>query len=211
MAQRRPLSPILAPNFSPTEESLRDKYPLLVSRKMDGIRCVMCPTGGRDERTVELRSRSWKVIPNVRLRGYFNHLIDFCDHFDYVLDGEIWSTELTFQELMSVCMSRDKVVPDSIRYWIFDGMTYSEWWHDGEDGFETRYQDVVSKFDGKPQLKGNGNLVTQFPANTWSEIQKWYEHALSCHGEGIVIRSSYLCPYLEAKTTGASRVLSFVT
>ena len=81
--------PMLAPNQKVDLNKV--KYPLLASYKVDGIRCLFIKG--------EMLSRSLKPIQNKQLREKFRELIDRSKDCGLILDGEIYSPELTFQEI----------------------------------------------------------------------------------------------------------------
>lgn len=89
--------PILAPN---QEIDLTDiVYPILASYKYDGIRCIFFKG--------EILSRSLKPIVNKQLREKFKPITDYTKQYSLILDGEIYSPDLTFQEITSFVMTQD--------------------------------------------------------------------------------------------------------
>lgn len=84
------------------EEPSRLKFPVLVTPKIDGIRCVILADGPR--------TRSLKEIPNL-------HIAHSLADLPLGLDGELTVGE-KFQDCTSGIMSRDGT-PDFI-YWVFD-------------------------------------------------------------------------------------------
>lgn len=84
------LSPMLAHDYNKRGKSIR--FPCFVQRKLDGVRCLAFPSRG-------LFSRNNKQFP---------HLEHICANIDrlkdkpIVLDGELYSDELTFQEIVGI-------------------------------------------------------------------------------------------------------------
>ena len=89
--------PILAPNDQPNLDDI--KYPILASYKLDGIRCIF--------KNGEMLSRSLKPIVNKQLREKFKPIADYTKQYSLILDGEIYSHELTFQEITRAVMTQD--------------------------------------------------------------------------------------------------------
>jgi DNA ligase-1 len=115
--------PLLAPNQEVDLDNI--KYPLLASHKLDGIRCIFYKG--------EILSRSLKPIQNKQLREKFEPLRKFSEEFKYVIDGEIYSPELKFQDIVSFVMTKDledkksikkfgKVmeIPEHLKFYCFD-------------------------------------------------------------------------------------------
>jgi len=97
--------PFLAPN---KEINLSEiKYPLLASMKLDGVRCII--------KDGQILTRSLKSLPNRQLNEKFEALRKFTKLNDCIFDGEIYSHELTFQEIMSFCMTDDLTDLKSIK------------------------------------------------------------------------------------------------
>lgn len=121
--KEKTFKPILAPNEQPNLEELN--YPLMASYKLDGIRCIFYKG--------QILSRSLKQIQNKQLREKFEPIRKYSEENDLILDGEIYSQELTFQEITSFVMTQDfedkksikkfgKVmeIPDHLKYYCFD-------------------------------------------------------------------------------------------
>ncbi len=81
--------PMLAHDYNKRGNSI--KFPCYVQRKYDGTRCVAIPTKG-------LYSRNKKKYPHLE------HILEDIKHLpdSLVLDGELYSTELTFQEIVGL-------------------------------------------------------------------------------------------------------------
>ena len=105
--------PMLYPNESVSYDVITKPY--MVSYKMDGLRCVF--------KNGHMLSRSLKEIPNKQLQERFAHLKKMSIEHDEIYDGELYSDELTFQEITHFCMSDDlksEELPESIKFYCFD-------------------------------------------------------------------------------------------
>ena len=99
------IKPMLAPNKQPNLDEL--SYPLLSSNKLDGIRCIF--------KNGEMLSRSLKQIQNKQLHQRFQVLKNYTKIHNVILDGEIYSHKLTFQEITSFVMTQDFTDKKSIK------------------------------------------------------------------------------------------------
>jgi DNA ligase-1 len=182
--------PILAPNDEPKLEDIQ--YPLLASRKLDGIRCIF--------KQGEMLSRSLKPIVNKQLREKFLPLIEYTKENNVILDGEIYSHDLTFQEITRYVMTQDfedkrsikkfgKVltIPESLKFNCFDMLGIFE----GEIHNETEFF---------PRLKSAMEVGLKFPdimtvlINQWvadeKQVKKLFEQALEDGYEGLILRKA---------------------
>lgn len=115
--------PILAPNEEPELDKIN--YPILASYKLDGIRCIFYKG--------QMLSRSLKPIVNKQLREKFASLTEYSGKRNLIIDGEIYSPELTFQEITTYVMTKDfedsrsvkkhgevLTIPDHLKFYAFD-------------------------------------------------------------------------------------------
>ena len=189
MSLINPLQPILAPNKIPTEEQVM--WPMAVSRKFDGVRCILAPgmTDLPEDNTGILLSRSFKPLPNKWLKPYFARMRNLALHYDYVFDGELWSPTLTFQEIISYVMSQDKPIPENcgLRYCIFDGMPVEHWNAGNEAPYTHRYLETSRKLQS--QEDSRCELVEQVLPKNWEHVQDLLSAELAMGGEGLILRS----------------------
>jgi len=80
-------SPMLAHDYCKRGKSIQ--FPCYVQRKFDGTRCVSIPGKG-------LFSRNRKKYPHL------DHIISEINSLPFVLDGELYSDTLTFQEIVGI-------------------------------------------------------------------------------------------------------------
>ena len=97
------LKPMLAPNQIPQESEIT--FPVLVSRKLDGLRCLLFP--GQDTGLM----RSGDPFRSQKLKKFLAPLMAFCLKHGYILDGELYSETASFQEIMSCLRSETKALP----------------------------------------------------------------------------------------------------
>src|ERR1035437_8371630 len=102
----------------------RLKFPVLVSKKLDGIRATV--QGGH------LLSRTLKPIPNVNVQALFKGLPEGID--GELIYGDPCAPD-AYRQTVSIVMSDDKPA-NGIQFHVFDKF--------GTEGFQTRLGDMVS-------------------------------------------------------------------
>lgn len=170
--------PILAEKIEPSElENL--KYPVLVSPKLDGIRCLIV-----DGKAL---SRSFKPIPNLFIQSLLSK-----QEFNG-LDGELVLEGKTFNETQSIVMSESSEPVDFV-YYCFDYV--------GKNGlnhpFELRLKDLEEVVQGS----NNKWMVTvpQLLAHSSETIITTEATFLSQGYEGLMIRGCD-SPYKNGRST----------
>lgn len=176
--------PILAPNDQPNLEELQ--YPLLASYKLDGIRCIFYKG--------EILSRSLKQIQNKQLREKFERIRKFSENCDWIMDGEIYSPTLTFQEITSFVMTQDfedkksikkygKVItiPEDLKFYCFDMIL--------DDNFEEKFKErIFGITDIWVDLKNEMEPVLNTVVNSKEQVEQLFEKALEDGYEGLILR-----------------------
>jgi len=101
--------PLLAPNQIVDLATLR--YPLLASYKYDGIRCIF--------KDGQMFTRSLKSFANKNLEPTFR-TIAAASQMGYILDGELYSPSISFNELSGVIRQIDGKLPDDLKFYCFE-------------------------------------------------------------------------------------------
>jgi DNA ligase-1 len=116
----KPLSPMLAKTF---ENGKHLQFPLYIQPKIDGLRCLAHPHG--------LFSRTG--CPFLGLDNIRNDLSAFFkEHEGCVVDGELYSDEMPFEELSGYCRRQKEITSGKkVVFHVFDvivptGMTFEE-------------------------------------------------------------------------------------
>lgn len=160
------MKPMLGANKAPDLQALN--YPILVGHKLDGIRCLI--------KDGQLLSRTLKPIRNQRLWQKLGPLRELSVARGVILDGELFSTDMTFQEITSVVMSANKEVPDCLDFWGFDIV-------DEQVPFSARLR----------QLEGLGQdlfpIVEFWYADGPDKILKAFDDAIDDGYEGLILRA----------------------
>jgi len=202
--------PFLAPNDKIELDKI--KYPLLGSTKLDGYRCIFY--------NGEMLTRSLKQVQNKQLREKFEVLRKYSEEHNLILDGEIYSHELTFQQLNKFFMSEDLEsarsikrygeifkMPEHVKFYLFDCVKDDDF--DVAFAYRDRYsQDIASKF---PELI---ILVEQRMVNSKKEVENMFEFALERDYEGLILKSlggRYKCGRGTVKEGLIYKVKPFIT
>lgn len=160
-------------------------YPLLAQPKLDGFRAVFVPGLG-------LLGRGGTPVANRRLQFHFASL--YQDNNDFVFDGELYSTEISFNEISSILRSEDKPIPEHMHYHIFDGMHLSEWkiQRCGRPYVE-RYRNaemrVYTKFNEENRLR----MVPYKMVNSHIFAKLYYGECLEQGHEGLMLKDPSAC------------------
>jgi len=192
--------PILAPNEEVDLDEIQ--YPLYASNKLDGIRCIFYKG--------QILSRSLKPIVNQQLRDKFALLAQYSLDKNVILDGEIYSYELTFQEITSYVMTKNKImdIPKHLKFYCFDCIKGENF----DETFEIRNKRVslLEQDLPDPALA----IVYQDLVHSKKEVEYRFKQALKGKVEGLILRSRegrYKCGRGTLKEGIIYKVKPFVT
>jgi DNA ligase-1 len=163
------------------------KFPVCVSPKLDGIRCMI--VGG------QALSRNGKLIPNNYIRSKIAH------QAFHGLDGELIVGEPNgtdvFNRTSSGVMSRDG--EPAFTYWVFDNFVYAN------AGFSSRY-DMLRIFNTAGSATPFIRLLPHRVIHTLSELTAYEEEMLKAGFEGVMIRRPD-GPYKNGRSTPTDGLL----
>lgn len=161
--------PMLAPSKSIDPNAIR--YPMLVSPKHDGIRCVI-----RDGLAL---SRALKPIPNRHIRGTLEGLGARASGFD----GELMLPyPATFHAVSSVVMSHDDEPPSEWFYAVFDCLS------DRSLPFRDRLE-VARRRIAHCNFGPHVRLCEHVEVATSAELAAYEASALAAGHEGVMLRA----------------------
>jgi DNA ligase-1 len=169
----KPFRPLLAPNEKVDLSTL--SYPLLASTKLDGIRCIFYKG--------QILSRSLKQIQNKQLRERFEVIRAYTEKWNLILDGEIYSPKLNFQEITHFVMTQDlgeEKLPDHLKFYCFDNIASDDW----EIPFHGRYPTCFTLSSMFSDIIG----VVQKPVHSAKEVETYFEEVLKDGYEGLILR-----------------------
>ena len=180
-------SVLLAPSALPAPEDL--KYPLLASVKFDGMRMLMRPDA--------LLTRSMKPQPNGNLATHLKSLWGLCRAEELVLDGELYSEEMSFSDLSGLLRSSDQPIPDHVHFYVFDVLTVAQW----ETGVTPTFRNRLSLLHSLQVEKyEHTRLVAQVEVGGPEGVRRMYQEALGSGFEGVMLRHPE-GPYKQGRAT----------
>ncbi len=179
--------PMLAPNETVNLDEVN--YPILVSYKLDGIRCIF--------KDGELLTRSLKQLQNKQLREKLQPLADYSKEHNVILDGEIYSPKLTFQEITRFVMTQDfedaksvkkhgevLKIPEHLKFYAFDCVNQDNLTEEFIDRIDT-LQDIANT----DEFEGIFVHLDQDKLESKQEVETYFEHALGEGYEGLILKS----------------------
>lgn len=169
----RVLLPMLAHTYD--KHSKKIIFPAVVQPKLDGLRCLIYYDGV--VRSVSRLGKEWKVIQHIE-----EELIPFFEsNPDIVLDGELYSTEITFQDICSA-IKRDEPseLTPKVKFYCYD--CYDS--NNPNLSFLQRYR-VIEGLDLQ-----NTIVVKNTEVNNKSEINEVCEELVKLGYEGGMVRNT---------------------
>lgn len=98
-------NPMLAHNY--TDHYSKIKFPCFIQPKIDGIRCLALPNNG-------LYSRNKKIFNNL------DYILKEVNSINMILDGELFSDKISFQEIISITKTESKKEVEKIYLYVYD-------------------------------------------------------------------------------------------
>ena len=196
--------PMLAQKFEPASKVTKKNtiiFPCFVQPKLDGLRCVVY----RDSATGEIRRQS-------RTGTYFDtmsHIAEslaplFAKYPAVVLDGELYTTEIPFEELAGLIKTK-KLTPQDmeklcvIEYHIYDIVDETLPYHARHDSIKKMFAQVAASTASSPhKLPPYIRLVETIEAKTQAEFKAEFSRFIEEGYEGIMLRNKtgmYRCNY----------------
>jgi DNA ligase-1 len=196
--------PMLAHKFEPASKTTKKHtiiFPCFVQPKLDGLRCVVY----RDPATGEIRRQS-------RTGTYFDtmtHIAEslaplFAKYPGVILDGELYTTEIPFEELAGLIKTK-KLTPSDmeklcvIDYHIYDIVDEKLPYHARHDSIKKMFAQVAASTASSPhKLPPYIRLVETIEAKTQVEFKAEFSRFIEEGYEGIMLRNKtgmYRCNY----------------
>lgn len=171
-------SPMLFPNESVGFEAINKPY--MASIKLDGIRCIF--------KNGEMLSRSFKPIENKQLNERFVSMKALSLETGIIYDGELYSTELNFQELMHYVRTEDLSIdgedlPKSIMFYCFDALDMNKLDSTAIERSDTLCFELNSK--SIPFV----SVIPQNIISTPEEVKSLFEDAVENGFEGLILKA----------------------
>jgi len=193
------IRPMLALDFKKRGHSM--DYPATVQRKFDGVRCIAYLD---DEENVILESRRGKEFPHL------NHIRKAIrPHLEQgrILDGELYSDDLTFQRVVGLVRKESLNAQDEqdlplVSYRIYDAFGGSL----TDKPFTERYDFAKSKVS---QIGSPLALVENFPITSASEIKPLHDRFVKEGYEGAMIRNPQMPYEMDKRSSGLMKFKEF--
>lgn len=172
--------PMLAHDYNKRGKSMT--FPCYVQRKLDGVRCVAIPSRG-------LYSRNGKQFPHLE------HISADVDRFGKVamlpgviLDGELYSDELSFQEIVGIVKKEtlrpeDKAKMEKIYLYVYDCIVLQQ----TALSYKDRYESLQSAFNSGLSFQSLRLLPTAECASE-DEMKRLHAEYVAEGYEGIMLR-----------------------
>ena len=196
--------PMLAHKFEPASKTAKKNtiiFPCFVQPKLDGLRCVVY----RDPTTGEIRRQS-------RTGTYFDtmaHIAEslaplFTKYPSAVLDGELYTTEIPFEELAGLIKTKKLTPSDTdklrvIEYHIYDIVDETLPYRARHDSIKKMFAQVAASTASSPhKLPPYIRLVETIEAKTQAEFKAEFSRFIEEGYEGIMLRNKtgmYRCNY----------------
>lgn len=171
-----------------------NQWPVLVQPKLDGIRCKI-----NIQSLLMTSSEENPIYSMPHIKEAVEKARDIFERHNITeLDGELFSREMTFEEICSAVL-RDNPVEEGkrIEYYIFDYLT-----EDNKVTNASRYQ-ILGVIDSTIQhrrLDLPFVIVPTFWAHNLEEIYTMLNHQIERGNEGIIVRHPYAF-YSERRVT----------
>lgn len=167
MTEEQILAPMLAKTF---DKGKHLSFPLYIQPKIDGLRCL----AQWDGTGVRLYSRTGCAFQG--LHAIRHELTPFFQKDDCcVVDGELYSNDIPFEELSGYCRRQKDLSEDKeIFYHVFDIIT------------PLPFHERIKK---TPQETGHVRLVPTYEINTMGEVEDNLNKFIAQGYEGIILRN----------------------
>lgn len=164
----KPLRPMLAKSYD--KHSHKIKWPCYIQYKYDGIRCIY--------NQHKILSRNNKDYSRA-----LAHLLEPLSHNNVILDGELYSHKIPFQEITSA-VKRDEPseISPYIQYYIYDIV-------DEKLPFKTRLKalsDLQYVYQDFPSIV----IVPTVKCDNPDDLDYYYEQAIENGYEGLMLRNA---------------------
>jgi DNA ligase-1 len=168
-------NPMLFPNEAVGYEVVTK--PMMASYKLDGMRCIF--------KNGQMLSRQFKPILNKQLNERFAKMKELTKDNPFVFDGELYSHDIDFGEIMHYCRTEDlgdEPLPDSIKFYCFDRTNVIM---ANEIPAHVRYMVVQTELANvSPYVE----VLEQRTISTPEEAKAMFEEAVAKGYEGLILK-----------------------
>lgn len=164
----QPILPMLAQKYDESKQSM--KFPCSVQPKLDGVRALYYNN--------ELWSRHGKKFSGL------DHILSQLTDINIILDGELYSDTLTFQEIISA-IKKQNINTQNIMYIVYDMVN--------DMNFPDRY--ILLKNYLTTHARSNIKILDTFRCNSNTDVNQFMQKFIKEKYEGLILRSD-IGPYV---------------
>ena len=180
-----PILPMLAHSYAKRSHNI--SWPCYVQPKIDGVRCTV----GRDNGVIKMFTRKGKsMTPMVHIEKELERLFDQAKVLDWktdtlYLDGELYSDELTFQELAGT-LRRHENTEETLNKIYF--IVFDMFWTDTTTKYAIRKEGLKQLFDSFLEL--STQLIKTEKVFDEKEMKEKHNEYIQQGYEGIILRNA---------------------
>ena len=190
VAAHEAILPMLAHDYNKRGKDI--KFPCFVQAKLDGVRCIF--------RNGVLTSRQGKVFPDME------HITSDLQHVKEVLDGELYSDTLTFQQFVGLVRKKkhnpaEKLLLRQVRFWVYDIVN--------DKTFEERNKDIGQLFYEYKDVWSHIDQLPTFECATKEGLKEFHARFVEEGKEGLIIRNKAGLYQLAARSKDLQKYKEF--
>lgn len=167
------VKPMLAHEAKKRHEKGKLTFPMYAQPKLDGMRCLIIKQGDN----IRAISRAGKPITVIT--EILDEVVLLLGDSDEILDGELYSDEISFQDIISACKKRG---PNTVKlnYRVYDLVQ-------PDKGFAERLTDLDSMFECHDQVFIH--RVETGLCMSWEEAKQLHDNFVEQGHEGLMLRT----------------------
>ena len=196
-----PILPMLAHPFDKRKHNI--KWPAAMQPKIDGVRCTATLENGKVKMFTR-KGKDFTIMSHIETE--LKMLLERADTDNFYIDGELYSDELTFQELAGTVRrsENDQDTLDKIYLIVFDCFnTDKEEWT-----FSDRWKFITNLYDEYP--KQNIKLIETLLVNDENHLRNKHNNYIQDGYEGIMIRNASGNYKLGHRSADLQKLKSFI-
>ena len=188
VAAHEAILPMLAHDYHKRGKDI--KFPCFVQPKLDGVRCIF--------KNGVLTSRQGKVFPNM------DHITQDLKDVDLVLDGELYSNTLNFQQFVGLVRKKkhndaEKQLLHQVKFHVYDCVN--------DKPFSERTE-AISELFSKRMYAFSEPLLTE-ECKTKEDLKKFHDKYVAEGKEGLIIRNKDGLYQLAARSKDLQKYKEF--
>jgi DNA ligase-1 len=188
VAAHEAILPMLAHDYHKRGKDI--KFPCFVQPKLDGVRCIF--------KNGVLTSRQGKVFPNM------DHITQDLKDVDLVLDGELYSNTLNFQQFVGLVRKKkhndaEKQLLRQVKFHVYDCVN--------DKPFSERNESINNLFS-KRMYAFSEPLLTE-ECKSKEDLKKFHDKYVAEGKEGLIIRNKDGLYQLAARSKDLQKYKEF--